>query len=83
MIEPRGEVISKNDIADGEFGNYLYRKPWDYGMNFLAGYEFLQKLSVQLNTQFGIINLKPAVGGVERDGKVKNIVYGVSVGYRF
>ncbi len=83
MIEPHGDVIFKNDVLDGEFGNYLYGKPWDYGVNFLAGYEFFQKLSVQLNTQFGIANLKPAVGGAERDGKIKNIVHGISVGYRF
>lgn len=83
MIEPHGDVIFKNDVADGEFGNYLYGKPWDYGVNFLAGYEFLQKISVQLNAQFGIANLKPAVGGTERDGKIKSIVYGISFGYRF
>lgn len=82
VIDPYGEVIFKNDVADGEFGNYLYGKAWDYGVNFLAGYVFLQKFSVQLNTQFGIANLKPAVGGTERDEKIKNFVYGISVGYR-
>lgn len=83
MIEPRGDVIFKNDVTDGEFGNYLYGKPWDYGVNVLAGYEFLQQVSVQLNAQFGIANLIPAFGGTERDGKIKNVVYGLSFGYRF
>jgi hypothetical protein len=26
-----GEAIFKNDVMDGEFGNYLYGKPWAYG----------------------------------------------------
>src|SRR5690606_20963716 len=41
MIEPHGDVIFKNDVSEGEFGNYLYGKPWDYGVHFLVGYEFL------------------------------------------
>lgn len=47
MTDDNGKVIFKDDFMDGEFGDYLYGKPLDYGANFLAGYEFLNKLSVQ------------------------------------
>ncbi len=83
LSENYGDVIFKNDVSDGEFGNYLYGKPWDYGASILIGYEFLQQLAVQLNAQFGIANLKPEVGGTTRDGSVRNNGYGISVGYRF
>ncbi len=83
LSENYGDVIFKNDWSDGEFGNYLYGKPWDYGANILIGYEFLQRLVVQLNAQFGISNLMPEVNGTTRDGSVRNKGYGISVGYRF
>lgn len=82
VIEPHGEVIFRKDVADGEFGNYLYGKPWDYGVSFLAGYEFLRKLSVQFNAQFGVSNLEPEIGGEKPDGKLRNTTYGISVGYK-
>jgi len=82
MIEPHGDVIFKNDVADGEWGNYLYGKPWDYGVNLIAGYEFLRKLSVQFNAQFGVSNLEPDLDGQKPDGKLRNTVYGISIGYK-
>lgn len=82
-IDNNGDAIFKNDVMDGEFGNYLYGKPWDFGANFLVGYEFFDKLSVQFNAQLGINDLKPEVDGVKREGKLKNKGYGISVGYKF
>lgn len=83
LSESYGEVIFKNDVSDGEFGNYLYGKPWDYGTNILIGYEFLSGLAFQFNAQIGVANLKPKVGGTTRDGSMRNKGYGISVGYRF
>src|SRR5690606_14062020 len=82
MIEPHGEVIFKGDVADGEFGNYLYGKPWDYGLNVLVGYEWMRRINVQLNGQFGVANLAPDIGGNSPKGSIKNVVYGISVGYK-
>ncbi len=82
MIESHGDIIFKNDVMDGEFGNYLYGKPWDYGINVLAGYEFLRKLSVQFSAQFGVANLEPAISGKRSDGTIKNIGYSISIGYK-
>ncbi|NGM61152.1 hypothetical protein G5B30_04380 [Sphingobacterium sp. SGG-5] len=82
MIEPQGDVIFKNDVVDGEFGNYLYGKPWDYGVNFLVGYEFFRRVTIQVNGQFGIANLAPDIDGENPKGNIKNRVYGISIGYK-
>jgi len=82
-IDNYGDVIFKKDGMDGEFGNYLYGKPWDFGANFLVGYKFWDKLTLQLNAQLGINELKPKVGGVPREGTLKNKGFGISVGYTF
>lgn len=83
MTDNKGKVIFKNDYEDGEFENYLYGKAFDYGANFLAGYEFKQKLSVQLNAQIGLANLQPMYSGVKRNGELKNKGFGISLGYKF
>jgi hypothetical protein len=83
VLDNRGDAIFKKDVVNGEFGNYLYGKPWDFGANFLVGYEFHNKLSLQLNSQLGIKDLQPEVGGVKRGGKLKNQSSVISVGYTF
>ena len=82
MIEPHGEVIFKGAVADGEFCNYLFGKPWDYGVSVLVGYEWMRRINVQLNGQFGVANLAPDIGGNSPKGSIKNVVYGISVGYK-
>jgi hypothetical protein len=79
----KGDAVFKKDASDGEFGTYLYGKPLDYGANFLAGYEFFHKLSVQFNAQVGLANLQPEYDGVKREGKLKNTDFGISLGYIF
>ncbi|MGH2622113.1 MAG: outer membrane beta-barrel protein, partial [Sphingobacterium sp.] len=83
LTETSGEVLFKNDLKDGEFGNYLFGKPWDYGVNIVAGYEFVEKFSAQFNLQFGLANLTPDIDGKNGSGSIKNKGYGISVGYRF
>lgn len=80
--ETRGDVIFKKDIRDGEWGTYLYGKPFDYGANFLAGYEFSDRLSVQVMYRAGFANLQPHVDGTKPDEKRKNIAIGISLGYK-
>ena len=81
VTENRGKAIFKNDFMDGEFGNYLYGKPLDYGANFLVGYEFFKRLSVQFDAQLGLANLQPKFGDVKRNGSLKNRGVGFSIGY--
>ncbi|MDF2380268.1 PorT family protein [Nostoc ellipsosporum NOK] len=57
----------------------LYSKPFDAGANVLFGYEFANRLSAQLNAQLGLVN----TNAYDTDAKVKNTVFGISLGYRF
>lgn len=57
-----------------------YYKKFDAGANLLAGYEFANKLSFQVNAQLGLLD----IGNDDNDkSKVKNTGFGVSLGYRF
>ncbi|MEX2403445.1 MAG: porin family protein [Balneolales bacterium] len=85
MLHPNyGDVFFENDAMDGGGGNsYKYGKPLDYGANFMAGYEFFNKISAQFNVQLGLANLIPEYAdGTKRDGAFKNIGFGISLGYK-
>jgi hypothetical protein len=56
-------------------------KRFDAGANFLAGYEFANKLSFQVNAQLGLLNIAPE--GMNDNIKMKNTGFGLSLGYRF
>lgn len=74
-----------NDItAAEELSGTPYVKRFDAGLNLLAGYEFMNKVSLQLNAGLGLTKINPKIEG-EYDGKssMKNTGFGVSVGYRF
>jgi hypothetical protein len=84
LIGNKGDVIFRNNALDGgDLNSYTYGKPLDYGLNFLAGYEFLNKLSVQLGAQLGLANLNPEVDGIQQAGKLKNTGFSISLGYKF
>jgi hypothetical protein len=56
----------------------------DAGANFLAGYEFSNKLSFQLNAQLGLVDINPKFTNVSNDKtNYRNTGWGVSLGYRF
>ncbi len=76
------DIDFKNEtsIADN---NYVIR-PLDAGANLFFGYEFANRLSFQLNTQLGLINIQPDYSGVDMgDAKMTNTGFGLSLGYRF
>ncbi|HEX7753734.1 MAG TPA: porin family protein [Niabella sp.] len=77
-----GSLKFKNDIKPGD-NDAVYGKPFDFGGNLLFGYEFANKLSVQLNGQLGLVNLMPKYDGQKQDGTIKNSQFGISVGYKF
>ena len=83
LTESRGDVIFRNDVADGEFGNYLYGKPWDYGANVIVGYQFTPRFTLQFHGQFGVANLTPDVDSKNPGGSMRNKGYGISIGYGF
>lgn len=80
-----GKLTFKNDVSEDDWDKkgIVYGKPMDAGLNLLAGYEITNNLSVQLNGQFGLMNLVPKYDGEKLDGKVRNFGIGISIGYRF
>lgn len=73
-------TLSASDLQNKAF----YSKRFDAGANFLAGYEFASKFSVQLNTQLGLIKINPDYEGFPDDkSSTKNTGFGLSLGYRF
>lgn len=61
-----------------------YLKNLDAGANFLAGYEFANNFSFQLNAQLGLVDIRPEFQtATNNNGRLNNTGFGVSVGYRF
>jgi hypothetical protein len=88
-----GKVKGEGFESDVEFQNEVsaseavsgtpYFKRIDAGANIFAGYEMSNKISLQLNTQLGLIKINPKLEGASDDNSsVKNTGFGVSVGYR-
>jgi hypothetical protein len=55
----------------------------DAGANFLAGYEFANKVSLNLKAQLGLKNISPDTNNGDDESSLKNTGFGFSVGYRF
>ena len=73
---------NSNDV-DIEFGDAPSEfKRFDAGANLLAGYEFSNKLSFQLNAGLGLVNINNRPTG-DSKSTMKNTGFGVSLGYRF
>lgn len=76
----------KNTITAADYlnGNFYFVKPLDYGANVLAGYELSNGLSIQLNGQLGLARINPKIEAVNVDkSNLKNLGFGVSLGYKF
>ncbi|HEY0067479.1 MAG TPA: porin family protein [Flavisolibacter sp.] len=84
----------KAEDANGNVANVVFNneldvtepdaqfRPIDAGGNLLAGYEFGNKFSVQLNAQLGLVNINPETGANDR-ARWRNTGWGLSLGYRF
>jgi len=78
-----GKIKGGSTDIDMEFGNEIGEtKPFDAGANLLAGYEFSNNLSFQLNAGLGLINMYNRPNG-DSETSLKNTGFGVSLGYRF
>jgi len=58
-------------------------KRFDAGGNLLAGYEFANNVSFQLNAQLGLADINPGTTTANDKTKLKNTGFGLSLGYRF
>jgi len=83
MTENTGKVDFINNRKEGEFGNYIYGKPLDYGLKFSFGYEFIQQVSILFNAQIGLADLYPDYDGVKRSYKTTNKSFGFLLAYTF
>jgi len=78
-----GKIKAGNTDIDMEFGdNVGETKAFDAGANLLAGYEFSNNFSFQLNAGLGLINMYNRPSG-DDETSLKNTGFGLSLGYRF
>jgi hypothetical protein len=75
---------SQVTLAEAISQDNYYLKGFDAGANFLFGYEWSNRFSVQLNAGLGLVDIYTKVENID-PGKTsqKNTGFGVSVGYRF
>ncbi|MEX0608182.1 MAG: porin family protein [Balneolaceae bacterium] len=78
------QVKFQNTVEPSDPEDVVYFRPYDAGANFLAGYEFRNRVSLQLNAQFGLIEINPEREDVPNDeSALRNTGFGVSLGFRF
>jgi len=78
------KIKYKKMVMNSDPDDVAYFKPMDAGANFLFGYEFTEKISVQLNAQLGLVKINPEYEGNTNDQtSAKNTGFGFSLGYRF
>jgi len=86
-----GKIKSGGSETDIDFGSSYnaanpatYFNSFDAGGNLLAGYEFANKVSFQLNAQLGLVNINKENEGITADKtRWRNTGFGASLGYRF
>lgn len=82
--DPGRDVKFKNEVRLTDGNDKVYFKPVDAGASLLAGYEFSNRLSFQLNAQLGLTKINPKYEGAVNDKtSLKNTGFGLSLGYRF
>ena len=77
------DIKFKSDVKASDSEENEYLAPFDAGANIFFGYEFSNRLSMQLNTQLGFVSILPKYEGTKPEGTAKNTGFGISVGYRF
>ena len=78
------KIKFQKTVKSSDPNDVFYLRPMDAGANMLAGYEFSNKLSFQLNAQLGLTKINPEYEGVSNDQtSAKNTGFGISLGYRF
>jgi len=86
-----GKIKSGGSETDIDFGSSYnaanpatYFNSFDAGGNLLAGYEFANKMSFQLNAQLGLVNINKENEVITADKtRWRNTGFGASLGYRF
>jgi len=78
------DIKFKNKVMNTDSDDVVYFRPLEAGANLLAGYEFGNRVSFQLNTQLGLTKINPEYEGANDDKtSAKNTGFGFSLGFRF
>jgi hypothetical protein len=76
------EAVKFSKDYDATSGSPQFKR-FDAGGNLLAGYEFANHVSFQLNAQLGLADIHPTTTAANDKTKLKNTGFGLSLGYRF
>jgi hypothetical protein len=77
------DVVFKNTVSSTDRTDVTYFRPFDAGANIIAGYEFSNRISFQLNAQLGMLRVNPTYSMNPNDqSSAKNTGFGLSLGYR-
>lgn len=83
-ITVENDIEFKNVVEPGDDILTPYYKAFDMGANIFAGYEMANGIFAQINTQFGLLKINPEDKRIANDKTVvKNVGFGLSLGYRF
>jgi hypothetical protein len=78
------KIEFKNTLDSDDPYTTTYFKPFDAGANIFAGYEMMNGIFLQLNTQLGMLNINPEDNRLLGNNSViKNTGFGLSAGFRF
>ena len=78
------DIEFKKNVKLSDPDDVFYVRPMDAGANLLFGYQFANKVSVQLNAQLGLTKINPEYEGESNDRtEAKNTGFGISLGYCF
>ena len=78
------DIKFKNKVMNTDADDVVYVRPLEAGGNLLAGYEFANRISFQLNTQLGLTKINPEYEGFPDDKtSAKHTGFGFSLGFRF
>jgi len=83
-VTVENDIEFKNVVEIGDDPLIPYFKAFDVGANLFAGYEMSSGIFAQVNTQFGLLKINPENKYIADDkSSVKNVGFGISLGYRF
>lgn len=78
------DIKFKNKVMTTDSDDFVYIRPLEAGANLLAGYEFANRVSFQLNAQLGLTKINPEYEAAPDDKtSAKNTGFGFSLGFRF
>ena len=84
-VSVESDIVFKDVVESGDPIMTTYFKPLDAGANIFVGFETAAGIFLQLNTQLGMLNIRPEDNRPLGDNNsvFKNTGYGLSLGFRF